>query len=188
LRDALVEAEYVLAFYDVVKFMVDDLRLDRGREKLHEALQLLLTLQRTLVRNDKISHLVLELRRQFQILDGRVDLRQLLLEVCLLEVKLTHQHGKLTKDVSVDDGSEEQAHAAEEDLEGVTRSNIIASGKQHGRMKSHEVLVNNALLVHVVEVSVVVVHRRDPVRLVGHDDPPNAREAMQVHDQQEDQL
>ena len=90
MRDALVEAEYVLAFYDVVKFMVDDLRLDRGREKLHEALQLLLTLQRTLVRNDKISHLVLELRRQFQILDGRVDLRQLLLEVCLLEVKLTH--------------------------------------------------------------------------------------------------
>lgn len=122
------------------------------------------------------------------MLDRRVDLRQLRLKVCRTCVELANEDGQLTEDVCVDDGSEEQADTCNGNLERATRPAVVARGQEHRGMERHEVLVVDGLLVDVVPVLVVEVHRRNPLLLGRDNHPPDAAEAMQIDDEEEDEF
>ena len=55
-------------------------------------------------------------------------------------------------------------------------------------MQRHEVLVVDRLFVNVVPVVVIEVHGGDPLLVRRDDHPPDAPKAVQVDDEEEDQL
>ena len=122
------------------------------------------------------------------MLDRRVNFRQLGLEVSRPRVELTNQNGKLSENVSINDCAKEQAYTRNGDLKSASWSAIVSSGEEYGRVQRHKVLIVDCLLVYVVPVIVVKVHRWNPLLGGGDNHPPDAAEAVQVDDEEEDKF
>ena len=114
--------------------MLDHSSLNRRAKQLHEPRELSLTLKTGLVRDDVVSDLVFERPRQFQMLDRRIDLSELGLELCRLGVQLADEHGQLAENIGVDDRTEEKAYAGDCHLERTSGSAVIACGQKDGGM------------------------------------------------------
>ena len=87
--------------------MLYDLSLNAWRQEFHEARQLFLALQCTLICDDVVSDFVLQISWQLKVLYRGVDLCKLRLELSGFCIELRYKHSKLSENIGVDNGSKE---------------------------------------------------------------------------------
>ena len=164
-----------------------DLAAQRGRDVLQEAFELLLLILRALHGDEVVLDLSLRFVGQLEVLHGGASGVDLLLEVHALAVHLADEHSHDAEDVRVHHRRDEHHERDERDLERRARHHLVHAEHEHCVVHARPVAQLDVLLEqHRLAVDEVQV--RDPLLIYRHHVVEEARQAVDVHDQEEDQF
>lgn len=187
-------ASLLLFFFRLKEYSTEDLSRDSLmetiRNKLRELVELLLLVLRMLCFLDESDNFFLDFFRQIQVVHRCVHCIDLFLEDDGLLVDIIDQHSQLTEQVCLRDGTHDICYRNENQLLVVTGTEIISEQEKATCIEAYTVFVGVRLVKEGSSVIPApdVIEGRYPFLFTINDVEPNARNEVNVHQQEKYQL
>jgi len=127
----------------------DDLVLQTRWDILYKQCKLLLILLTLLCILKETDNLWLKIWWQMNVLHCGVDLIKFLLEGVCLPIKILDEHSHITKDISINNGTNSVREHNKEYLNITNWEGIITSHQKHWMVNGHEVLPQYRIIIQV---------------------------------------